>query len=274
MKKPWLIGCGVVGILGVGLFAGLGLLVIGGAFALTRPVVDASEQFLALLGEGKFAEAYASAADGFRAQQDEASFTRAVRELGLTDYASVSWHNRQIENKDGTTEGTVTTKGGGTKPVSLRLVWEGGRWAIAAVRYGGIELVTAQAPPSVPAEAELERMVARALLDFNQSVMARDFTAFYGTLADVWKRQTTPKGLQTAFQEFIDKQIDIGPIKDLKPRLAAAPSVNEGGILMVAGHYPTRPSQVRFRLQYARERGAWRLIGIRLNIQKEGSEQA
>src|SRR5262249_49717206 len=187
MKTGWWIGGGTAGILGMGLCAGLGALFVGGIFALTQPVVDASEQFLALLGQGKIAEAYASAADGFRAQQDEATFTGAVKQLGLTDYSAVSWHNRQVENQEGTAEGTVTTKSGGTKPVSIRLVREGGKWTVVGVRYGGVELVTLNARPPVPPAAELERMVAEALLGFNQAVRARDFTAFYGQLSDVWK---------------------------------------------------------------------------------------
>jgi hypothetical protein len=157
MKAGWLIGCGIAGVLGVGLCAGLVALFVVGIFALTRPVVDASEQFLALLGRGQIAEAYASAADGLRAQQDEASFTGAVHQLGLTEYSSASWHSREIENQYGTAEGTVTTKSGGTKPVFVRLVWEGGKWAVVGVRYGGVDLMTVKAPPPVPPAAELER---------------------------------------------------------------------------------------------------------------------
>jgi hypothetical protein len=147
MKKGWLIGCGVVAIVGIGVCAGLGVLFVGGTFALTQPVVDASEEFLALLGQDKIAEAYASAAAGFRAQQDEASFAGAVRQLGLTDCASVSWHSRQVENQEGTAEGTVTTRNGSTKPVSMRLVREGDRWAVVGVRYGGVDLAAIKAPP-------------------------------------------------------------------------------------------------------------------------------
>jgi hypothetical protein len=270
MKKGWLIGCGVAGVLGIGLCVGLVVLLVGGVFALTRPVADASEQFLALLGQGRVAEAYASAADGFRAQQDEASFAGAVKLLGLTDYSSVSWHNRRVENQEGTAEGTVTTKGGGTRPVAVRLVREGGRWAVAGVRYGGVELAAAPAPPAVPPEAELERMAAEALAGFNGAVRARDFTAFYGALADVWRRETTPQQLQAVFQEFIDKDIDIGPVANVRPQFAPPPAVNDKGALVVAGHYPTRPSRVRFELKYARENGGWKLMGISVSVGKEG----
>jgi hypothetical protein len=152
-----LIGCGIAGLLGIGLCAGLAALLVGLAFAMSQPVADASEQFLALVGQGKVAEAYASASEGFRAEQDEASFTQAVKQLGLTDYSSVTWVSRQVENREGTAEGTVTTKGRGTYRVCVRLVYEGGRWAVAAVRYRGVELAAIQVPPPVPPEAEAER---------------------------------------------------------------------------------------------------------------------
>jgi hypothetical protein len=153
MRKGLLIGCGIAGLLGIGLFAGLAALLVGWAFAVSQPVADASEQFLALVGQGRVPEAYASASEGFRAEQDEASFTQAVKQLGLTDYSSVSWDSRQVENRDGTAEGTVTTRSGGTYPVCVRLVQEGGRWAVAGVRYRGVELVAIKVPP----EAEPER---------------------------------------------------------------------------------------------------------------------
>jgi hypothetical protein len=124
--------------------AGLMALFVGGIFALTRPVVDASEQFLALIGEGRTMEAYALTAEGFRARQDEASFATAVAELGLTNYASAAWHSRQIDNEDAFAEGTALTKAGEAKPVTVRLVREAGRWAVVGVRYGGLDLAPRQ----------------------------------------------------------------------------------------------------------------------------------
>src|SRR4051794_28393997 len=103
MRKGWAVGCGIAGILGAFVCAGFGILffggvvgILGGVFALTQPVVDASDEFLGRLGQGRIAEAYASTADGYRAQQDEPSFTAAVKQLGLTQYSSVSWQNRQL----------------------------------------------------------------------------------------------------------------------------------------------------------------------------------
>jgi hypothetical protein len=153
MRKRCLIGCGVAGILGIAVCAGLGGLFVGAVMALTRPVTDASEQFLALVGHGKFAEAYASTSEGFRAQQDEASFAGAVRQLGLADYASVTWHTRRIQNEVGTAEGTVVTKTGGSRPIAIRLLQEDGKWRIAGVSYAGVDLAEIRVLPHALPEA-------------------------------------------------------------------------------------------------------------------------
>jgi hypothetical protein len=267
MKKGWLIVGGIVALVLLGLCLGLGGLFFSGIFALTQPVVDASEEFLSLLGQGRITEAYAATADGFRVQQNEPSFTVAVQQLGLTDYASVSWHSRQIKNQEGSVQGTVTTKNGSTKPIAVQLIREGDKWKVVGVRYGGVDVVAIKATLPVPSPAQLEVMVRDALLSFNQAVQAKDFTTFYGNLSNVWKKQTTPDKLQEIFQEFIDKQINLDFIKNLKPQLARPSKVNSTGILVIAGSYSGIPP-LEFQLEYTQERGDWKLISLSVKVGK------
>lgn len=262
------IGWMAASLVAICLCAGLGALFVGKIFAMTQPVVDASEQFLSLVGQGKTAEAFACSADGFRAQQDEPSFTRAVKQLELNNYSSVSWHSRQIDNREGTAEGTVTTKNGFLKSITIRLIQENGTWAVAGVRYGGIDLVTISSKMRVPRMPEREHMVAEALLSFNQAVQDKDFTSFYNTLSEIWKKEITPKKLQRVFQEFIDQEINIAPIMNLKPRMTPRAELNDKGMLVLEGHYATRPSQVRFELEYSNETSGWKLSGITVRVGK------
>jgi len=269
MTKNRFLGCGVVCVLGLGLCAGLAVALVGGVFALTKPVVESSEQFLASCGQGKFGEAYASAGGDLRSRMDEAAFTDAAKTLGLADFASVSWHNRQIENRTGLAEGTVTTKAGGTKQVVVRLVRENGRWAVLGVRVGGVELVSDKTVARVPPAAELERMAADALTRFNDAVRAKDFTAFHGSVAEDWKKETTPDRIRAAFQAFIDRDVDIGSIGTVKPRFDPPAAVNDHGVLVVAGLYPTS-DPVRFELKYVRDGGDWKLLGISVKVGGDG----
>jgi hypothetical protein len=145
MSKGMWLGCGIVGAIGVLICAGVVALVSFGVFGLlefTKPVAQGAEDFLGLLGQGKTAEAYAGAAAGLRATQDEASFTNAVNQLGLSDYSSVSWHSRNRTNQEGTVEGTVTTKKGASFPVTVHVVEEDGKWRVAGLRASGADLTS------------------------------------------------------------------------------------------------------------------------------------
>jgi hypothetical protein len=153
MKKGWVIGCSVAGVLGAALCGGVAFLIyslVNGIIVMTQPLVDASNGFLDLVGQGKTAEAYASTSSGFRAQQDLATFTADVQNLGITDYASASWSSRNINNNNGTLEGTVKSKKGTTTPATIQLVFEEGTWKVAAVRFGGVDLTGFQ--PERPAQ--------------------------------------------------------------------------------------------------------------------------
>lgn len=272
MKKGWLIGCGIAAVLAIGLCAGVGFLFFRGIFALTQPVVDASEQFLALLGQGKTADAYASTADGFRAQLDEASFSSAVQRLGLAEYASATWHSRQFENLEGSVEGNVTTKDGGKKPVGIDLIHENGQWKVLRVRFGGVDLTSAQPRLPLPTEEELGRMVTASLLEINKAFQSGDFTNFHGLIAERWKQETTPEKLRETFQDFVDKKVDLSPIENLQPRLTPPDALSSAGFLVVKGHYPTQPSRLSFELEYVQERGEWKMVAIGVNVAEAADE--
>jgi hypothetical protein len=272
MKKNWIIGCGAVAALGL-LCVGTAVALIGGVFALTKPVVDSSERFLAQVGQGQIVEAYASAGAALRGRMDEAAFAAAVKQLGLTEFASVAWHNRQIENSTALAEGTVTTKAGGVKAVAVRLVRENGRWAVVGIRYGGVELAPAPTVAKAPSDAEVEKLVTATLTEFDRAVRAKDFTAFYDTVEAGLKKELTPEQLRKAFQAFLDKDVDLNPIRSDKPRLASPAGVDEKGTLMVKGHYPAA-TPIRFELRYGREGDDWKLTGISVKVgQSDATEQ-
>ena len=262
MKKGLLIGI-AAGLLGCGLLV-VGIVFL--AFFLTRGPVEAADRFLALLGEGKVREAYASAAGGLRSSTPEEQFAASVRRWKLTDYRSSSWHSRQVHGRTGHVEGAVTTRDGTVIPLRINLVQEDQAWKVVALE----PLQGVGAPPGaaikLPADEEARALVRQTLLDFNRAVQDRDFTAFHGGIAELWKKEISPQGLQKVFQSFLDNRVDLGGIADLVPVLEGSPREDERGRLVVAGHYATMPSRVSFRLEYASERGAWKLAGIQVNV--------
>jgi hypothetical protein len=122
-------------------------------------------------------------------------------------------------------------------------------------------------PKALPSDAELRRLTTDTLLAFDQALQAQDFTAFHASIAELWKRQTTPEQFAEAFQAFLVKKVAIGGVKDIAPVFAAPPVINEQGFLVVSGYMPTVPLLVQFTLKYTYEHPMWKLISIRINIQ-------
>jgi len=172
------------------------------------------------------------------------------------------------------TDGTVTTTKGATKPIHIRLVYEGGKWKVVDVRYGGVDLVTVRVLLTVPPKEELERLVRETLLGFRQSVQDKDFTAIHGKVSEGLKKATTPEKLLEAFREFVDKKLDIAPNNNVQPQYERPAVLNDNGVLIVSGHTPTPLFLARFDLNYVKEGGDWKLSFISVKTEKRADNPA
>jgi hypothetical protein len=129
----------------------------------------------------------------------------------------------------------------------------------------GLSAVSAGAQ-NVPDEKELKSLTRDSLLSFNQAVQAKDFTAFQKQIAAMWQAQVTPTKLKSIFQTFIDQEIDLTGIKSVDPEFSEPPEIDDRGVLVLKGSYPTTPTKVNFELKYLNEKKAWKLIGIDVNV--------
>ncbi len=258
MKKGCLIALGIA----VVLVAAILLFVFG----LTRGAVKSADDFLAQIGAGKIETAYQGTSATLRQRQTLASFHETVKELGLTDYASVFWSNREVKNDRAHLEGSVTTRTGGKIPLTIELVKEAGRWKVMFLSAPRAGVTIEQTGKTLPNDEASKRLVLDSLLAFNQAVGNRNFTSFHQQISRLWQEQITPQKLDEIFADFISKRVDISLIKNVDPVLTEAPTIDSDGILILEGYYPTHPSKVHFRLKYIYEHPAWKLLGIKVNV--------
>ncbi|HEX4667204.1 MAG TPA: hypothetical protein VH207_11435 [Chthoniobacterales bacterium] len=258
MKKGCLIALGVAVVLAAAILIFV--------FALTRGAVKSADDFLAQIGAGKIEAAYEETSATLRKQQTLASFGESVKELGLTDFASVFWSHREVKNDRAHLEGSVTTRSGGKVPLTMELVKEAGDWKVIYLSAPRAGVTTEQAGKTLPSDDAVKRLGLDSLLAFNRSVQARSFVSFYQQISRLWQEQVTPQKLDEIFADFINKQIDISSIKEVDPVLTEAPTINSDGILVLEGYYPTHPSKVYFRLKYIYEHPAWKLLGIKVKV--------
>jgi hypothetical protein len=258
MKK----GC----LIAVGIGLGLIVIVILLAFGLTRGAVKAGNEFLGLIGSGKIAAAYKNASPTLRSQQTEESFEQAVKNLGLTDFASVSWSSRETNNGRAHLEGSVTTRSRGKIPLTMELVKESGTWRVISLTAPQAGASVEQGGKQLPSDEKAKTLILESLLAFNKAVQAKNFAGFHQQISQAWQEQITPDQLKEVFQQFIDNNLDISSIREVQPVLSAAPQINSDGLLILEGYYPTHPNKVTFQLKYIYEHPAWKLFGIQVNV--------
>ena len=166
-------------------------------------------------------------------------------------------------------DGVLVLKGHyATRPnkVTFRLSYlrEGSAWKVLGINAEVVPFV--ENTGTVPSDKELRGLALDSLLAFNKAIQTKTFESFYGRIANLWRKETTPEALLKVFQPFIDAKVDIAPIAKLDPAFDGTPKINDDGFLVLKGSYPTKPSKVSFALKYFFEDDAWKLVGINVHV--------
>ncbi|MBU1693228.1 MAG: hypothetical protein KJ726_04220 [Verrucomicrobia bacterium] len=257
MKKVGKILLGIVVVLAI---------IIALAFFATSGLPKAADEFFSLVQQGKIQEAYLATAAEFRAATSEEAFAAFLESTALGGYQSASWSSRKIENNTGKLEGTVTTRDGGQIPVAVDLVKEGETWKILAVRKAEAGIVRESDRAEPPPDAELQRLTTEAVAWLAEAVHKNDFTGFHGHISRLWQGQITADELKNVFASFVEKKIDLSPLREQTPVFSQKPAVDADGVLALEGYFPAQPNQVFFKLKFIYEHPQWKLMGINVRL--------
>jgi len=120
-------------ITGVGIFfAIIFATTVGGALLLTQPLVNATEEYLVLISQGRIDQAFQMTTGKVQAAVNFIEFEEANSESLLAKYVDVSWNHRSIEGASGELQGTLYTSDEVYSEVgiSVTLEKENGKWKI------------------------------------------------------------------------------------------------------------------------------------------------
>ena len=146
----------------------------------------------------------------------------------------------------------------------LTYIYESSAWRLLGLNVKATPFVANTG--KMPTDKELNTLALDSLLLFNAAIQTKSFESFYGKIAKLWQKEATPEQLLEIFQSFIDKEINIASIAKLAPTFEGTPTVNEDGLLVIKGSYPTQPSKVVFQLKYVYEDENWKLVGINVQV--------
>ncbi len=259
-------------------------LLLGGCAKKQEDPTQATVDFFKNIAAGKYHEAYASTAFGFQAQQSEKVFAQTLKELGLDEAAKAEMETPVIKGREAQTDVTVLTLKDKTLKFKVSLLQESGTWRIFSLRSPqdesgkrlenrfslmgkGTSFTDALSQP-MPDEKEIKRMTDEAMMMFHAAIKQKSFEDFYEWTSQAWQDQLTLAKLQRAFQPFIDLNIDLSGVLKEKPIFDVPPVITTEGLLVVEGHYPTKPDETGFLLKFIYESPRWRIFGMSVNIRK------
>jgi hypothetical protein len=245
----------VIGIVVVVAVAG------GLAFRATSGLTESADAFFQALQRKDFAAARGAMAEEFRAATGDAELAAFVSSSALAGYKSASWSSRSVNGDRGTLEGSVVTETGGKIPMKVELVKEGGGWRVYSVikPAAGLQGSTGAA---VPSATDRVAMVKQAMHDFLGAAKAKDMTSFHATISSLWKKQITPQKMDVDFRPLLPLGAFQQVLDELEPALDGDARVDGDGVLLLQGHYATRPMRTHFRFRYFYEGVAWKLVGV------------
>ncbi len=251
------------------LIAGVGVVVLAAVvvalvFWLTGGAVQSADDFLGLLAKGETERAYQSASAQFKAQTDSKQFQAFAQQMGLNRYASSTWTSRSVENDQAKLEGSIETSDGGTVPLTISLVKEDGAWKILSISGPAAGVSTTDGGKPLPSDDQSKALAARTLSDFKLAVDSGDYTAFYGSVSNLWKSQTSPDALRDSFRTL--EGLDLGAAAG-DPVFSEAPSIDGDGLLRLNGYAVASGSpNLNFKLKYIYEHPNWKLFGIDVKV--------
>lgn len=284
--------------------------------------VEAADRFFALCASGKAAEAFTTASATFQIERSSKYFQARVRETGLDSFQEVKWTPLDTPGRTQVVRGEFKLKDGRVLPLNVSMVQDAGRWCLFGAKLetasedifafierspdGEEEGKKGFGDPyarALPSEKELQAMVEKVLLDFDDAVKRNDFSALYESASDRWKfrgkdarvltyngkdpkmlakadpenkaRRLTIAALDHAFHAFVEASADISRIKGEKMILDEPATLSTDRVLNVKGRYDTfvfqggaspKPCKLSFSLEFVREGSAWRSFGITVNF--------
>lgn len=166
--KKKLSGCAIAAIV-LGALAALLVLFVGGLVLLvgfsTSDVVKTTEDYLALLKQGKYREAYEASAEGLRRETSFDDFQQVMEAFPiLASHTKYSVGSRNFENDTGEVQGELTDSNGNTAAIEFRLVKDKDTWRVLSLHIKRGK--SADSPPESSAAPPASSPVETAFRNF------------------------------------------------------------------------------------------------------------
>lgn len=117
--------------------------------------------------------------------------------------------------------------------------------------------------PALPVSLEQALYLIRStLLTLNDANRSGNYTVLHDLAAPDFQANNTAADLGQNFADLRHRNFDLYGAALLAPQFTETPSIDQYGMLRLAGYFPTQPRQIKFDLAFQVVAGQWRLFAI------------
>jgi hypothetical protein len=251
------------------ILAGIGTvvaIVIAAVMFMTAGMLGTADKFFSAVKVDNYDEAYTLLSEDFRGNTSKSRLKEYLTKNSLTKFKEASWGSRSVSGGRGELVGSITAETGGVVPISLGFIKEGDDWRIYSIKKpsSGLQEETEIAP--LPSEKEQIKLASEAMYIFFVSVKEQSMSKMYSHMSSLWKKQFTVEKFDKIFNSFYKFGDTLMVLEQYSPQFSEKAMIDEDGVLILKGLFPTKPIQVHFEHKYIYEGLGWKLIGFNVNI--------
>ncbi|MHA7818326.1 MAG: nuclear transport factor 2 family protein [Erythrobacter sp.] len=217
--------------------------IIGVVFWATGGIVDVADEFFAAAYEGDYDNAHSLTSQRLQEQGSPEALERFLTEQGLDKVTETSWSSRNIQNSQGSLEGTVTTESGANIPILVELVSENDEWRISFIEPQRVGMQTSGpgmagagngTRPGPPGRSAIDPDAAYAStgrwLISASGLIGSWADNDYGWFASSWRDGTEAADLAARYPRGDLTDEEIEQLEDVRPVLESARFNEDGNI--------------------------------------------
>ena len=251
------------------ILSGIGALVVIAIVAvmfMTAGMSDTGDKFFVAIKSDNYDKAYSLLSEDFKSTTSKVQLKTYLEKNALTKFKDASWESRSVNGGRGELTGSIATESGGVIPISLGFVKGENDWKIYSIKKpaSGIQEETEVA--AMPSEKEQIKLVSEATHVFAVSVKEKNMSKMFNHVSNLWQKQFSVTKFDEAFGSFYQFGDALMVFDQHSPQFSEKATIDEDGVLLLKGLYPTKPNQLYFEQKYIYEGLGWKLIGFNVNI--------
>jgi len=249
----------------IGLFI-FAAVIIGLTFFLTSGMSDVADSMFNTLKEKKYKEAYDSYfSSDFKNKITLEQFKEFVKSNSLDRVNSTFWNSREYKGNGGKLDGTVTLNDGSSMPLTLSFYKNQDSWKIYSIYKPNAGIKSKSSSKADLSEDDYMKLSLSSVGYFKEAIKNKDFTPFYNSISNIWKKQTSIEELKKAFANILKSSDVVLDILQREPKLKEK-KIDDKSLLHITLEYPATAKSVgaEVKLDYLKEDGEWKLYGFEI----------